>query len=449
MNSTNLYVTTTQIILKADPNNSQSWQDLYRLIPYLKNSLCCVVCSHLLINPLTPANGQCQHHVCQICQGGKKKIKPQCENCKDCLDYYNNRTLKILLQLYKKMCLSMMKSHIFKSLAIQACQPGASYEKGAANLIQIVREGAMFQDEYESPGGLPKSTYSILPCIYSSMPQSTNQPQPVASRPAIPVTSAVLTSVQTELPNNIQPSSNASRSQLYSVVYPGSGSKITIKRKQKESANISITSSTPTSLSFGSADSEPKEESESVLFKKPCVTKLRKGCRCGNATPTPGKLTCCGQRCPCYVESKPCMDCKCRGCRNPHRPDGNKVLLFVPELESSQTTTTALGKDLSFQQGQDTSNPQVALGHTIPVPIVEDEQVASVKLDSLQLETQFFTPDPMNTQYKAYNLFDPIHSLTSRDLIPYGLMEEEDDTDITGQDVFVGEGWCFVQEDMM
>jgi hypothetical protein len=55
----------------------------------------------------------------------------------------------------------------------------------------------------------------------------------------------------------------------------------------------------------------------------------RKGCRCGNATATPGKLTCCGQRCPCYVESKACMECRCRGCRNPHRPGGHKVLLCL------------------------------------------------------------------------------------------------------------------------
>lgn len=59
----------------------------------------------------------------------------------------------------------------------------------------------------------------------------------------------------------------------------------------------------------------------------------RKGCRCGNATPTPGKLTCCGQRCPCYVEAKSCVDCKCRGCRNPHRPDGLKVRPHIPELD--------------------------------------------------------------------------------------------------------------------
>lgn len=62
------------------------------------------------------------------------------------------------------------------------------------------------------------------------------------------------------------------------------------------------------------------------------LTTKRRGCRCGNATPTPGKLTCCGQRCPCYVDSKSCIGCKCRGCRNPHRPDGNKVRPVIPEL---------------------------------------------------------------------------------------------------------------------
>ena len=70
--------------------------------------------------------------------------------------------------------------------------------------------------------------------------------------------------------------------------------------------------------------------------------KTRKGgCRCGNATSCPGacvfsngaffhnksnkknfimkmlnglgKLTCCGQRCPCYVSRMACVDCKCKG----------------------------------------------------------------------------------------------------------------------------------------
>ena len=45
----------------------------------------------------------------------------------------------------------------------------------------------------------------------------------------------------------------------------------------------------------------------------------KKGCGCGNATSTPGKLTCYGQRCPCYSNHNPCLDCRCKGCRNPNK----------------------------------------------------------------------------------------------------------------------------------
>ena len=60
------------------------------------------------------------------------------------------------------------------------------------------------------------------------------------------------------------------------------------------------------------------------LALNPNDPQKRRGCRCGNATAAPGKLTCCGQRCPCYVDSKACIDCKCKGCRNPHYVDGHK-----------------------------------------------------------------------------------------------------------------------------
>ncbi|VEN54461.1 unnamed protein product [Callosobruchus maculatus] len=85
-----------------------------------------------------------------------------------------------------------------------------------------------------------------------------------------------------------------------------------------------------------------------ALFKKPFTVKPKKGCRCGNATATPGKLTCCGQRCPCYVDSKACLECKCRGCRNPHRVDGQKgeygkFCCNKPEIKM-ETTPAACGE---------------------------------------------------------------------------------------------------------
>ena len=83
--------------------------------------------------------------------------------------------------------------------------------------------------------------------------------------------------------------------------------------------NISQPSPKPESLQ----PSIPKVLSAPTLMANGHI-KRRKGCRCGIATSAPGKLTCCGQRCPCYVESRSCIDCKCKGCRNPHRPNGEK-----------------------------------------------------------------------------------------------------------------------------
>ena len=78
-------------------------------------------------------------------------------------------------------------------------------------------------------------------------------------------------------------------------------------------------------------------------------TKAKKaGCRCGNATLCPGKLTCCGQRCPCYVDSLPCLDCKCKGCRNPHMPGGGKMRPVLPAIQNMKVTVITNTTHLSL-----------------------------------------------------------------------------------------------------
>ncbi|CAH1980566.1 unnamed protein product [Acanthoscelides obtectus] len=379
MNATNLYVTTTQIIMKSDPKNPNSWQDLYRLVPYLRNSLCCVVCSYLLVDPLTPTIAQCQHHLCRSCKGGRKKIKPACEGCKECNDYTDNKRLRILLQCYKKMCLSLINSPLFNSINIQASHPGNGFERGASNLIHLIKEGACFAAEYTSNGGLPKSAYSILPCVYtnSSIIQS-NQSRPTNNDN-----------------RNALLNSNVQNKSFYSVLYPGSGSKITLKRKQKDTATSSTKAHfTPT---------RQKEFTEKALFKKPCNVKPKKGCRCGNATATPGKLTCCGQRCPCYVDSKACLECKCRGCRNPHRVDGQKVMPHIPELQQIQIVSS-------------TQPPVLA-------PDIQD-----VKIEGFDLDTSFTTFDQigLDQNFKTYKFVGGYNAMPlSSDLIPLGFTEED------------------------
>ncbi len=62
------------------------------------------------------------------------------------------------------------------------------------------------------------------------------------------------------------------------------------------------------------------------LKSKPTENVERPTCRCGTAAVRPGKLTCSGQRCACYMQNKACSSCRCRGCRNPHMMDGVKVV---------------------------------------------------------------------------------------------------------------------------
>ncbi|XP_005180346.2 E3 ubiquitin-protein ligase msl-2 [Musca domestica] len=131
-------------------------------------------------------------------------------------------------------------------------------------------------------------------------------------------TTATVTS-QIRNPPAIKTVSNGSA--MYSVLYTGIGNKITIKRKTDGDEDVAQKKNVSTSA-----------PNATILRPISKTINKKRGCRCGNTTSTPGKLTCCGQRCPCYVDSKSCIGCKCRGCRNPHRPDGMKVRPVIPEL---------------------------------------------------------------------------------------------------------------------
>lgn len=347
MNATSLYVSTCRLVLQADIEDTSSWTDLYRLVPYLRQSLSCTVCGNLLIEPYTPTETNCQHHVCRSCKGGRKKLKPSCSWCKNYDKYVENVQLRILLQCYKKLCEYVTSTSIYRSLLVSAATAGSNGNNaaGTSSLMDLIQEGAGFKDEYKSTGGLSKSAYSILPCVYTST--STQTQTALASAALGPSDTSNGLS-----PNDLQAIRTVSNgSSLYSVMYAGSGNRITIKRKATDlegdgadSSSCSVDGPIPPVSVGNFKKPQQRAGSNKGIAGGSAGSKgsnagagtKRKGCRCGNATATPGKLTCCGQRCPCYVESKACMECRCRGCRNPHRPGGHKVRPLIPELQNFQ-----------------------------------------------------------------------------------------------------------------
>lgn len=441
MNAISLYVSASRLLFNQSDANNANYSDLYRLVPYLRQSLSCTVCANLLVEPYSPEI--CQHHVCRQCIGGRKNLKPTCSSCRNYHNYHANTQLRILLQCYKSLCNYILAtptvySCMHKYVHVDAVNNGTEVPQ---NLAELIDEGAQFHDEYKSNSGLPKSKISILPCIFTSISSSvstsqnpsgstltnttkvtyskkatsltpsneassfvrtSSSTQPICVTTASSSSAASASAAHTSLP--IPPTLKASDiarsismlnptitkatpmktvssngSSMYSVLYTGSGSKITIKRKNDDNifttANTMSTKEVLDILSRNPAKIvqqhpqiqhiQPQKQLKPIVspslvpapkiiqpqtssqlatgylnttlpitqnFKKPeyalktnKTLQKRKGCRCGNATPTPGKLTCCGQRCPCYVESKSCVDCKCRGCRNPHRLDGLKV----------------------------------------------------------------------------------------------------------------------------
>ncbi|XP_015175354.1 PREDICTED: E3 ubiquitin-protein ligase MSL2 isoform X2 [Polistes dominula] len=326
MNATSLYVSTCRLVLQADAEDPNSWTDLYRLVPYLRQSLSCTVCSNLLIEPHTPTETNCQHHVCRGCRGGRKKLKPSCSWCKDYDKYVENVQLRILLQCYKKLCEYLTSTNIYRSLMLSVSSNTTSNGPsaiGATSLMELIQEGTGFKDEFKSTAGLSKSAYSILPCVYTSTTSTQTQGN----------TMSTSESMSPNIPESPTIRTVSNGSSIYSVMYAGSGNKITIKRKAAATEEIEVGQQELDGTQQGSVGGS------SGSFKKPrssSTRSKRKGCRCGNATAIPGKLTCCGQRCPCYVESKPCIECRCRGCRNPHTADGLKIRPHIPELHNLQ-----------------------------------------------------------------------------------------------------------------
>uniref|UniRef100_A0A1B6KIA3 E3 ubiquitin-protein ligase MSL2 n=1 Tax=Graphocephala atropunctata TaxID=36148 RepID=A0A1B6KIA3_9HEMI len=352
MNATSLYVSTCRLILQANAEDSASWTDLFRLVPYLRQSLSCTVCGNLLIEPYTPTETNCQHHVCKSCKGGRKKLKPSCSWCKDYEKYVENVQLRILLQCYKKLCEYLTSTSMFKKIAITNSPPNNTntnlLDGTTPTLVNLIQEGAGFADEFRSSASARSSSY-ILPCVYTnSTSTQTNSASTSVVLPEEPPTEFPSNgeSENSECPRPLQNGPS-----MYSVLHAGSGNKLTIKRKASES--ISEVHETPTQVQNSVPPPSPKplmsqspqQSSGGALPAKKLtrgkaslgvgITKI--GCRCGNATATPGKLTCCGQRCACYTENKACVDCKCRGCRNPHTADGQKMCPMTPGYQSQLT----------------------------------------------------------------------------------------------------------------
>ncbi|RWS13265.1 hypothetical protein B4U79_06018 [Dinothrombium tinctorium] len=285
-------------------------------------------------------SNSCQHHVCKECIGGKMRLKPSCSWCKDHSKFIENIQLRILLQCYRKMCRFMLTQKAIQKMSnikIGGVNELNDETTPSLTLHQLIEEGSNYADNYSfsDPVHVKSSQKNGFNSAANHLQQTltthvqTHSVTPVVTTAVAAVAAAATSASATRITNvqninaNSTNSSNVSKSSIAQIT---NTSTVTIPQQQQR-------------------------------------IKQRRGCRCGLATANPGKLTCCGQRCPCYVEGKACRECKCRGCRNPNKIKEQQqqmaMMMMLPRTTttSTSTTTATIEKDESEEQLQQDSNP--------------------------------------------------------------------------------------------
>ncbi|XP_056594170.1 E3 ubiquitin-protein ligase MSL2b [Triplophysa dalaica] len=142
VNATALYVSACRSVLQCDPRDPEALTEIFKLLPFFRQSLGCLVCGNLLQDPIAPNNSSCQHYVCKSCKGKKMIMKPSCSWCKDYEQFEENKQLCILVDCYRKLCEYITRS------------PLAQHISGAvgvsSDIVALLNEGLSLDNGDES-----------------------------------------------------------------------------------------------------------------------------------------------------------------------------------------------------------------------------------------------------------------------------------------------------------
>lgn len=369
MNALSIYLSTSKYVMQANFTDRDSWSELYRYIPYLRQALSCCVCRNLLKIPMGPSHKVCQHFVCQACVEEPMTLKPQCSWCKKRAGFEESKQLRMVVSCFKKLCEYIMSSPIGSDLQ------GQAKNGETESLVRLIKEGVDFDDDFQSPCIVPLPIVGAMPSLVP--------PSDVTSEPTADVEDTNPVS-QTQCVINNQPivklkkmkkvkkatrkkirfkkykwytkpkkkiplkDNNMKNTKLSTVevdkklvnILPSSQIKYEIKRESidedrpklkvklraKKMENFSDTDFSSDSETIKGHNSDDTLRKDKYTSIEPSIKKLKlifgeneiKICKCGRGG-TSSQLTCLGQRCPCYVKKMPCLRCKCRGCRNPRK----------------------------------------------------------------------------------------------------------------------------------
>lgn len=398
MNALGFYISTCRYVMQADASDRDTWADLYRYLPYLRQSLSCYVCGNILHVPIGPTHSICPHHICQKCRGGKMRLKPSCSWCKDQQSFVENKQLRILIMCFKKLCEYIYHSPIGHDLRAIASNGETN------NLGTIIQEGLSVLDDFQlsqnstviphvstTLPSKPRGEILTTPPTHKTTDQDNRERRKSDNHNSFSKTSAESgnkhhqskceTPSKNEVVNPIhenrnptvadRPMKNAkfntcgrnrtrtvfgrNRNKLRHLRNPKQSNKLYQRNKvgltdvNKNEHPVNIVKDTPGSPNTPSNRPGQTSGERSVPDPQTDNSKSRI-CKCGRAG-TNSRLTCLGQRCPCYSLKLPCIGCKCRGCRNPKKPpncSSSEKREFLVNGDKTITETACISIDFDI-----------------------------------------------------------------------------------------------------
>ncbi|KAK3094551.1 hypothetical protein FSP39_003255 [Pinctada imbricata] len=279
------------------------------------------------------------------------KLKPQCSWCKNYNDFEENTQLRVLVLCFKKLCEYISHSPIGEDLRSLTTNGETN------NLVTIIQEALDFYDEFHLQTlsipflfGAPEP--SLLTNKSNESVPSTSKESETKSRKqevteVCQYSNSELSDTSEKADEKVEKIQSAA--EITHIVHhdlsPVSSDEIIDvcktpspiekdKHSKKKKSVLSFDKTKNTSileqkvLLFNCVKEKGAQKLATpvvdLAVKKPKVVLTNtkqtnsKGCKCGRGG-TNSRLTCLGQRCPCYIKKLPCIGCRCTGCRNPRK----------------------------------------------------------------------------------------------------------------------------------
>ena len=374
MNATTLYVEACKCMLSLENGSQAVWDQLFHLLPKLRQALSCRVCRRLCIDP--HGSHSCEHHVCKGCLRKKRSLNPGCRWCTNLEKLTEDKQTRIVLACYQKLCEYIAQNAPGVQRLAIATQNG-EYNKTLAIIQEAVTSPISLvhcqnQQSQQVPVNCParESNSTISSSSGSGNFNMASKSRDITEAKLPPEIQA-LASPKLNVAKLLapQPTENGNQIQKKKKRKPFKGTYYNYGKKKKTAVRLSVSapnlscSTQMTSIVEMNMDSlhfatsncqqenvnEKEEENKEILVvdspdqpelkpelqKEPTVItppgkkkrsrgKLKR-CSCGMTSKLQSKR-CMSTRCPCFSDKGSCDCCPCLNCGNPFNNNNDKLL---------------------------------------------------------------------------------------------------------------------------